>query len=216
LKRDDVLTLLFIGVLLGVSFLSIASSQGDASEAQYLLSLGKPRSLVQSVVSIPIIAGVDLDEGSLNSSARGEIFDFVRDNPGFHFRGICRHLGLSIGVVQYHLDLLTSTGHLASRRERRYKRYFESGRFSETDIEVISALRNGTAKKIIAILLGEPNLRHADLASLLDISSQALTWQMKRLKATGLIEVESEGRRVRYSVTEENLSTITEFLDLLF
>ena len=59
-------------------------------------------------------------------------------------------------------------------------------------------------------------MRHADLASLLDISSQALTWQMKRLKATGLIEVESEGRSVRYSVTENNLSTITEFLDLLF
>ena len=59
-------------------------------------------------------------------------------------------------------------------------------------------------------------MRHADLASLLDISSQALTWQMKRLKAMGLIGVESEGRRVGYSVTEENLSTVTEFLDLLF
>ena len=59
-------------------------------------------------------------------------------------------------------------------------------------------------------------MRHADFASLLEISSQALTWQMKRLKATGLIEVESEAKRVRYSVTEENLSPITEFLDLLF
>lgn len=216
MKREDVLTLLFIGVLLGVSFLGIASSQGDASEAQYLLSLGKSRSLVQSVVSIPIIAGVDLDESSRNSSARGEILDFVRDNPGVHFRGICRHLGLSIGVVQYHLDLLTSTGHLTSRRERRYKRYFESGRFSETDIEVISALRNGTARKIIAILLGEPAMRHADLASLLDISSQALTWQMKRLKANGLIGVEAECRTIRYSVTEESLPTVKEFLDLVY
>jgi len=215
LKREDVLTLLFIGVLLGVSFLGIASSQGDASEAQYLLSLGKPRSLVQSVVSIPIIAGVDLDGGSLNRSARGEIFDFVRDNPGVHFRGICRHLGLSIGVVQYHLGLLTSAGHLISRRERRYKRYFESGRFSETDIEVISALRNGTARKIITILLGEPNLRHADLASLLDISSQALTWQIKRLKANGLVGVEAEYRTIRYSVTEERLPTVKEFMDLV-
>ncbi len=214
--REDVLTLLFIGLLLGVSFFGIASSQGDASEAQYLLSLGKSRTLVQSVISLPIIAGVDLDEGSLNSSARGEIFNFVRDNPGVHFRWICRHLGMSIGVVQYHLGLLTSTGHLISRRERRYKRYFESGRFSETDIEVISTLRNGTARKIITILLGEPNLRHADLASLLEMSSQALTWQMKRLKAKGLVRVETECRKTRYSVTEVNLPAIKEFLNQVY
>ncbi len=205
-----------LGVLLGVSFFGMASSQGDAVEAQYLLSFGKSHSLLRSAISIPIIAGVDLDEGSFNRSTRGEIFNYVRVNPGVHFRGICTYLGMSVGVVQYHLDLLTSAGHLISRRERRYKRYFESGRFSETDIKVISALRNGTARKIFIILLGKPALRHVDLASLLDISSQALTWQMRRLKATGLIEVESESRRVRYSVTEENLSAITEFLDLLF
>lgn len=216
LERKNILTLLFIGVLLGVSFFGMASSKGDAVEAQYLLSLGKSQSLVQSAISIPIIAGVDLDDGSFNRSTRGEIFNYVRDNPGVHFRGICMYLGMSVGLVQYHLERLTSAGHLTSRRERRYKRYFESGRFSETDIKVISSLRNRTARKIFTILLGKPAMRHADLASLLDISSQALTWQMNRLKATGLIEVESEGRRVRYSVTEKNLSTITEFLDLLF
>jgi Na+/H+-dicarboxylate symporter len=42
LEREDVLTLLFIAVLLGVSLIVISSSQGDASEAQYLLSLGRP------------------------------------------------------------------------------------------------------------------------------------------------------------------------------
>lgn len=215
MEREDILTLLFIGVLLGVSVIGIGSSQRDASEAGYLLSLGRHRSLVQSVVSIPLIAGVDLDEGSLNSSARGEIFDFVRDNPGLHFRGICRHLGLSIGVVQYHLDLLTSTGRLTSRRETRYKRYFVSGRFSETDIEIISSLRNGTARKIIAILLGEPAMRHGDLAALLDISSQALTWQMKRLKANDLVGVEAGCRAIRYFLTEESLPAVKEFLDLV-
>jgi predicted transcriptional regulator len=212
LKRKDILTLLVLGVLLGVSFIEMTSSQGDAVKAQYLFSFGKSHSLVQSAISIPIIAGVDLDDGPFNSSTRGEIFNYVRVNPGVHFRGICMFLGMSVGVVQYHLDLLTSAGHLISRRERRYKRYFEAGRFSETDIKVISALRNGTARKIFVILLGSPAMRHADLASLLDISSQALTWQMKRLMAIGLVGVESEGRRVRYSLTEENLSTVTEFL----
>ena len=68
LKRKDILTLLFIGVLLGVSYFGMASSQGETVEAQYLLSLGKSKYLAQSAISIPIIAGVDLDDGSFNRS----------------------------------------------------------------------------------------------------------------------------------------------------
>ena len=203
--------MLTILVILMILSLALSGSLAPESEEGGALELGPTLPLAYG--SLPRIAsGSIMGQWMLNSSTRLTIYNYVSGNPGVHFRGICSGLGLTVGVVQYHLNHLTSLGLLTSRKDRRYRRYFESGRFSETDIKVISALRNGTARKIFIILLGSPALRHADLASLLDISSQALTWQMKRLKASGLIEVESEGTRVRYSVTEENLSAITEFL----
>jgi len=150
-----------------------------------------------------------------NSSIRMDIYFYARDNPGVHFRGICRGLGLPVGVVQYHLGVLTGAGWLTSRRERRYRRYFESGRFSEAEMRLISALRNETARRIISALSEKDSVPHSELASSLGVSSQALTWQMKRLKALGLVEAEAESRRVVYSLSEEKLTAVSGCLDLL-
>jgi DNA-binding transcriptional ArsR family regulator len=91
-----------------------------------------------------------------------------------------------VGVAQYHLALLTNAGLLVSYRDRRYKRYFEVDRYSREEVEVISAMRCGTAREILrAPLEGQPT-PHCELASTIKVTSQALTWQMKHLRASGL------------------------------
>jgi len=124
-------------------------------------------------------------------------------------------LGLPIGVVQYHLGLLTRAGLLSSRRGRRYRRYFESKRFGEIEMKVISLLRHETAGKILAALSQRGSILHKDLASKLDVSSQALSWQMNRLKKTGLVDAVNEGLKVRYLLDEENTVTVEQCLDLI-
>jgi len=144
-----------------------------------------------------------------------EIYNFVKNNPGIHFRGICNGLGLSIGIVQYHLDLLTSAGLLLAYNDGRCKRFFEPKIFTETDIKTISLLRHNTTRKILTDLLQSGSVFHKDLARRLGISSQALTWQMNRLRKTGLIEAVKEGMSVKYLLNEENAMLLKQYLSLI-
>ena len=52
---------------------------------------------------------------------------------------------------------------------------------------VISLLRQGTAGRILTLLSGEQSLTHTKLATILGVTSQALTWQMKRLRTMGVV-----------------------------
>ena len=151
----------------------------------------------------------------LNSSNRLSIYNFVTSNPGVHFRGICKSLGLPVGVAQYHLALLTNAGLLVSYRYSRYKRYFVAGRYSREEVEVISAIRGGTAREILrALLEGQPT-RHCELASTVEVTSQALTWQMKHLRASGLIEAKTDSRKVTYTISRNYLPTVAKLIDAI-
>lgn len=156
-------------------------------------------------VSLPIVIGTSLHSNSsqpLDQPTRLEIYNYIKSNLGVHFRGICEGLGLSVGVVQYHLNVLEHAGKITAHSDGQNKRYFDRGAFTTTDMQLISLMRHGTAAKILTILAQSSSVLHRDLASRVDISSQALTWQMNQLKETGLINAEKTGVNVRYSLLD--------------
>jgi predicted transcriptional regulator len=149
----------------------------------------------------------------LNQSTRLQIYSFVEANPGIHFRAVCSGLSIPIGVAQYHLGILTKTGLISFFQDGRYKRYFRSKSFRMKEMQVISVLRHKTAGKILRILTENQQLAHHDLASKLEISSQALSWQMARLKKMEIVESATESLEVNYSLNEENAEIIKWCLD---
>jgi len=213
-KRNAVLTASLIVLVLSFSFLAIASSQAANVCMPTIRNVDDTKQLM---FSVPFIFGAGYHENTrlLNQSTRMEIYNFVKNNPGIHFRGICNSLGLSIGVAQYHLDLLTSAGLLSVYNDGRCKRFFESKIFTETDMKTISLLRHDTTRKILTDLLQSDSVFHKDLARRLGISSQALTWQMNRLRKTGLIEAVKEGMSVKYLLNEENAILLKQYLSLI-
>jgi len=151
----------------------------------------------------------------LNQSTRMSIYSFVENNPGLHFRALSKALNLPFGVLQYHLGLLVSKGLLSTYQDGRYKRYFKSKSFSEAAMKVISLLRNGTSGKIVAVLFAKPQTKHKDLAARLSISSQALSWQMRRLEKMGVVSKSLDGLSVKYSLTEPVCSTISQYAPII-
>jgi predicted transcriptional regulator len=160
----------------------------------------------------PIFSDNAYDRASavLNQTTRMDIYSFIKDNPGLHFRALSNCLGLPIGVLQYHLGLLVNRGLVSSYRSGRYKRYFESKKFTELEMKIISVLRNGTSGRILVSLLNKPQITHKDLAARLEISSQALSWQMNRLENTGLIRRSVEGLSVKYSLNDTIYATVSQ------
>lgn len=116
---------------------------------------------------------------------------YVVENPGSYLREMAEFLSLPLAVVQYHISVLEKTGQVQGYRNGRYKRFFAAGVYGETQQKVISAIRQDTPSKILRILASsnsQSELSHVKLARTLGISSQALTWQMNRLKALGIVE----------------------------
>jgi len=214
MKRSEVLSAFFIAMVLTFSFCALASSQNKTLFSSPIQGIYTAKPIL---FSAPLFAGVSYKENPsfLNQQTRMEIYDFIKSNPGIHFRGICTSLSMPIGLVQYHLSILSNAGLLLVLRDGRYKRYFESKRFTADEMKVISLLRHETAGKILAILLEKQAISHKALASTLKISSQALTWQMNRLKEEGLINSANEEMKVLYSLDEESAAIIRRYIDFI-
>jgi predicted transcriptional regulator len=150
-----------------------------------------------------------------NNSTRVEIYDFIKANPGVQFRGICDQLGLSIGLAEFHLGILKKAGLISFIRDGRYKRFFESKKFSQKEMELIALLRHDTARSIIKTMLEGKKISHSELARQLSITSQGLTWQMNRLKKDGIVQESREGMKVIYSLEEAYAPMLTEIINLI-
>jgi predicted transcriptional regulator len=122
---------------------------------------------------------------------------------------------LSIGLAEFHLGVLKKAGLISFFRDGRYKRFFESKKFSQKEIEIISLMRHDTTRSILKTMLEGKKISHSELASQLSITSQGLTWQMNRLKKDGVVQERKEGMNVIYLLEEAYAPMLTEIINLV-
>jgi len=113
---------------------------------------------------------------------------YIIANPGVYLRELSEDLGLSMGVVEYHVWGLVKDGEVEDFHNGRFRRFFGTATYGEMEQKVISLMRQETPGKILSLLLEDEPLTHVKLAATLGVTSQALTWQMTRLRAMGIIE----------------------------
>jgi predicted transcriptional regulator len=170
------------------------------------------------LLALPTSFSVNVSANSqapFNNGTRTQIYNYIESNPGIQFRGICASLSLPVGLAQYHLGVLVKAGLVSFIRDGRYKRYFISKKFSKKEMLTISLLRHKTAKRILEALLNRKQLSHGELAGEVSITSQALTWQMKSLKKTEFVLQANEGLRTIYSLDENSVPMLMQYLALV-
>lgn len=150
-----------------------------------------------------------------DNTTRTAIYNFISANPGVQFRAICSGLCLSIGVVQFHLAILQKAGFISTIRKGKYKRFFAAGKFTLKQMETIATLRLNTVKNILKALLEGKRVSHRELAAQLCISSQGLTWQMNRLRETGIIQENRNSLNVTYTIEKTHVPVVTQAMTLL-
>jgi len=155
------------------------------------------------------------NQAPFSNGTRTQIYNYIEGNPGVQFRGICAALSLPVGLAQYHLGVLVKSGLVSFIRDGRYKRFFQSKKFSRKEMLTISLLRHKTAKRILEALLNKKQLSHGELAGEVSITSQALTWQMKRLGKTEFVLQANEGLRTIYSLDEASAPMLRQYLALV-
>ena len=82
-------------------------------------------------------------------------------------------------------------------------------------MKMISVLRHETTGKILTILHDDESASHGKLAQRLNISAQAVTWNMKQLKESGLVIGLAEGSTIKYSLDETHLVTLKQCINVI-
>jgi DNA-binding transcriptional ArsR family regulator len=183
-----------------------------------LLTFPTPAESLSSLFFAPFDSCVNVAETPapvLTNSTRTEIYEFIKANPGVQFREICNQLGLSIGLAQFHLGVLTKAGLVSFFRDGKYKRFFESKRFLKKEMKIISVLRHETAGSILRAILERKEVSHGELAHELSITSQGLTWQIHSLRKNHLIVQSKENKKLLYSIAHANAPVLTEMAKLV-
>ncbi|MFW6038525.1 MAG: winged helix-turn-helix transcriptional regulator [Candidatus Saliniplasma sp.] len=140
---------------------------------------------------------------ALELEVRRDIFDKISKYPGTYLREIQSDLDLPMGQVEYHLNYLEEEGILSSKMADNKKRYFVDEEVDYPDRRIISVLRQRIPRLVLLKLLNEEQAGFSDILEDVDISKSTLSFHLKKLVETGLIDFKKEGRRKIFYCTDE-------------
>ncbi len=137
-----------------------------------------------------------MSEG-LELASRRRIYDFLLANPGVHLRRIGHALGMSTGMLSYHLGYLERNGVLKAEEDGHRKRYFIARAFVEAQRRILAVLRQDVPRKILVELLTYEGRTFAELQASVGVSKSTLSYHLQKLMQRDLLV---RTRRERESV----------------
>ena len=156
-------------------------------------------------ILVPLFVRIKKDR-VLDHFTRGQIFGFIKANPGTHYIAIQEHMELQNGVLAYHLKVLEREEYIVSEREGIYKRFYpthmkipkKERQLSRVQVDIISALRThpGTSQNGLARMLGE--------------SKQVIGYHIRVLEKAGIVRVERDAQATRCFLAGEDVSVQRE------
>jgi len=128
-------------------------------------------------------------DDTLDLESRRRIYETIRSRPGTFLRELERDLGMQVGMLSYHLRVLTEAGLIRAEPEGNHLRYFLSNGFILNDRKALSYLRNRTSRAILIHVLDRGPIGFSDLLEPLEVTKSTLSYHLKRLAAAGLIMI---------------------------
>jgi len=161
---------------------------------------GRYRVLMLLTLLMPFYSRIS-KEDVLDQFVRGQIYGFIKTNPGVHYNQILRKVGVKNGTLSYHLGVLEKTELIQSRREGlKYRVFYPTGmsfpkseRFRLTGLQI----------QIINLLKKHPGISQKELARLLDHKPQTINYNMKVLDQANLVSVVRQGRKTTCFAVEQ-------------
>lgn len=142
-------------------------------------------------------------------STRENILAIIEQNPGIHFRDICRQLKKEIGVVQYHVYILKKFGLITSEKDGRFTRFYaKNAKFDDMARNILASWQRPIEKNILSTLVkdGKQQGIMKSIMRSCDVTSQAVTWHLNRLKTNGLISADSGSPALTQGAQERIIS----------
>jgi DNA-binding MarR family transcriptional regulator len=155
---------------------------------------GKYRLLMFLALFFPMYTRIQ-KEDVLDQFVRGQIYGYIKTNPGVHYNQILREIGVKNGTLSYHLGVLEKTQLIKSRREGlKYRAFYPTDmmfpkeeRFRLTELQV----------RIIKDITERPGNTQKEISRHLEQKPQTVNYNIKVLEQAGIIRVQRKGRKTR-------------------
>ncbi len=131
----------------------------------------------------------------LDHFVRGQIYGYIQANPGTHFNLLKTNLRINNGTLAHHLRTLEVQGFLKSKRDGIFKRFYpidvqvptdEGIRLSDLQVRILEMVNDGSGAT------------QAEIARKLNVSQQAVSYNLRLMSHEGMLLVEKTGRERRY------------------
>jgi DNA-binding MarR family transcriptional regulator len=165
-----------------------------------LTETGKYKLFTLLPLLIPLYTRIQ-KEDVLDQFVRGQIYGYIKTNPGVHYNQIRRDINVKNGTLSYHLRVLEKTELIKSRREgMRYRAFYpkhmnfpKEQRFRLTDLQI----------EIINIIKKNPGVNQKNIAKKLKKKPQTINYNIKILHQAELIIVKRKGRKTGCYINED-------------
>ena len=131
----------------------------------------------------------------LEHQRREMIVNYVKENPGEHFRAIQKALQLEVGVVAHHINKLEREEFIKSRQDGQYRRFYPMD--AKIDVKLILSQ---VQENILNWIKRNPGIAGSTIATQIGVDRKVVTYHINVLQNAGFIYTEKMGReKVCYS-----------------
>jgi predicted transcriptional regulator len=149
----------------------------------------------------------DTKHNNVKNATREALLVAIEQNPGICFRDACRYLKKEIGVTQYHVRTLIKAGIITCEKDGRYTRYYaKKSRFDPLEMNILSSWRRPVEREILKLLSNDSFVNVSTVASSCNMTIQAVTWHVKRMKINGLID----DNTTLISLTRDKINSLSD------
>jgi predicted transcriptional regulator len=142
-----------------------------------------------------MMEGLELD-------SRRRIYDFLVANPGVHLRRIGQKLGMSTGMLSYHLGVLERRGVLKSEQLGHRKRYFIARAFADVQRRILGVLREDVPRRIVMEILQYGQRTFAELQVAAGVSKSTLSYHLQKLLDRDILLRTKRGRESVFAIKD--------------
>jgi len=154
---------------------------------------GRYKLLSLFTLLFPMMMHTTEKEDVLDHFVRGQIYGFIKTNPGAHYQQLKRTLDIKNGTLSHHLYVLEKTGLVKSRMEKGLYRAFYTTdmRFPDHERYRLTELQLA----ILKIVRDKQPITQKDIARRLQQKHQTINYNIKVLHQAGLLSLRRTGRR---------------------
>jgi predicted transcriptional regulator len=143
----------------------------------------------------------------LENSRRRKIYDFIKKNPGFHFRELHRRLGIPLSSLEHHVNYMIRNNIISKQKDGGFTRYFAK-ELSNDEKKLISALRHERLHEITTIVLERKEVKYQELMDFFGLPSSTLSYYLKYLVDYDVLKRDKIGYENVYSIKDRRVGKV--------